>query len=131
MSSSWNGLIHTWRRNVSLGCSSKRPGIFLCTRSKQSSRRGTHAPPGEPLEEAMGDEGGQRVEDVAALLVEEGTEQRLIEALELVASGLPVGGVPVVAGVGVVHHHRDAGVLAQPPERVERRERGRQRGAVG
>ena len=90
-----------------------------------------HAQAGEPLEETVGDEGGQGVEDVAALLVEEGAEQGLVEALELVASRLPVGGVPVVAGVGVVHHHRDAGVLAEPPERVELRERGRQRRTVG
>ncbi len=85
----------------------------------------------EAREETVRDERGERVEDVAALFVEERAEQRLVEALELVAAALPVGRVAVVPGVGVVHHHGGAGVLAQLPERIELGERGGERGAVG
>ncbi len=69
----------------------------------------------------MRDERGEGVEDVAVLLEEEHAEHGLVEALELVSPGFPVGGVAVVSGVGVVHHHRDARFLAAPPERVELR----------
>ena len=132
MSSSWNGLIHTCRRRMSDGMLVEPVGHLLVD-VVERLEEARHPPTAvldhaeararEPFEHAVRDERGEGVEDVAVLLVEEHAEHGLVEALELVASGFPVGGVAVVAGVGVVHHHRDAGFLAAAPERVEVRQR--------
>src|SRR6185312_3410537 len=75
------------------------------------------------------DERRERVEDVAALLVDEATELRQLEALKLLAA-FPIGEIAVVTGVGIVHLDRDARRLDQPPKVVELGQRGGARGAV-
>ena len=82
-----------------------------------------HAHPGMPFEYAMADESGDRVRDGSAEQIDHRFEWIAFERQELapLAAGPPLGD-PVVAAVGSVHTHEDAGVRDARPEGVVFRE---------
>src|SRR5271154_3104811 len=83
----------------------------------------------EPFKNSVRDERRQRVEDVAALFVDEASKGSELESLELLAA-LPIREITVVAGVRIMHLHSDARGLDQSPEVVELWERRRPGRAV-
>src|SRR5277367_839624 len=61
----------------------------------------------EAFKYSVRDERRERVEDVAALFVDEASKGRELESLKLLAA-LPIGEIAVIASVRIVHLHGDA-----------------------
>src|SRR5271163_2698808 len=90
-------------------------GIQEARRPRPAVLHHTDSQRWESFEYSVCDERRERVEDVAALFVDEAPKGRELKSLELLAP-LPIGEIAVVTGVRIMHLDGDARGLDQPPE---------------